>query len=72
MLIWHGSGLAFRFTRPPNLENRQMLFNGSVEDVVFSNMGDGQFYTTIYLFYSEINRLLGLTEKIRLGTQKLS
>lgn len=41
MLIWYGSGLAFRYTRPPNLENRQMSINGTIEEIVFSNMGAG-------------------------------
>lgn len=43
MLIWYGSGLAFRYTRPPNLENRQMSINGTIEEIVFSNMGAGWY-----------------------------
>jgi len=46
MLIWYGSGFAFRHTRPPHLENRNNLsLNGTIEDIVFSNMGSGQYYS---------------------------
>ncbi|VVC25271.1 Concanavalin A-like lectin/glucanase domain,SPRY domain,Zinc finger, RING-type,B30.2/SPRY domain [Cinara cedri] len=39
MLIWHGSGFAFRYTRPPHLENQQISIQGTIEEIVFSNMG---------------------------------
>lgn len=41
LLIWHGSGFAFRYTRPPHLENQHVPIQESVEEIVFINMGIG-------------------------------
>lgn len=41
MLIWFGSGFAFRYIRPPHLEDRSISIKGPIEEVVFSNMGTG-------------------------------
>lgn len=50
MLIWYGSGFAFRYTRPPHLEHQQLSIQGSIEEIVFSNMGSGQFPKKIFFF----------------------
>ncbi|CAH1725712.1 unnamed protein product [Aphis gossypii] len=39
MLIWYGSGFAFRYTRPPHLKNKHVSTQGALEEIVFSNMG---------------------------------
>lgn len=41
MLIWRGTGFAFRYSRPPHLENQQISNNGTMEEIIFSNMGVG-------------------------------
>ncbi|XP_025196504.1 E3 ubiquitin-protein ligase RNF123-like [Melanaphis sacchari] len=39
MLIWYGSGFAFRYVRPPHLKNKHVSTQGALEEIVFSNMG---------------------------------
>ncbi|XP_060863040.1 E3 ubiquitin-protein ligase RNF123-like [Metopolophium dirhodum] len=39
MLIWYGSGFAFRYVRPPHLKNKHISTQGALEEIVFSNMG---------------------------------
>eukprot|EP00102_Acyrthosiphon_pisum_P014112 XP_008183980.1 PREDICTED: E3 ubiquitin-protein ligase RNF123-like isoform X1 [Acyrthosiphon pisum] len=39
MLIWYGSGFAFRYVRPPHLNNKHISTQGALEEIVFSNMG---------------------------------
>jgi len=46
MLIWHGSGFAFRYVRPPHLKNKHISTQGALEEIVFSNMGTGYSYIT--------------------------
>jgi len=41
MLIWHGSGFAFRYIRPPHLKDVHNSPHGSLEEIMFSNMGTG-------------------------------
>lgn len=41
MLIWYGSGFAFRYTRPPHLKKHQMTTRRTIEEIVFTNMGTG-------------------------------
>lgn len=47
MLIWYGSGFAFRYTRPPYLENHQISTRSTIEEIVFTNMGTGLQYKAI-------------------------
>lgn len=46
MLIWYGSGFAFRYTRPPHLKNKHVSTQGALEEIVFSNMGTGYYFIT--------------------------
>ncbi|XP_026823070.1 E3 ubiquitin-protein ligase RNF123-like [Rhopalosiphum maidis] len=39
MLIWYGSGFAFRYVQPPHLKNKHISTQGALEEIVFSNMG---------------------------------
>jgi len=49
MLIWYGSGFAFRYVRPPHLKNEHISTQGALEEIVFSNMGTGySFITFLY------------------------
>lgn len=43
MLIWHGSGYAFRHKRPPHLENYFLHITGSIDEIVFTNTGTGKW-----------------------------
>lgn len=44
MLIWHGSGFAFRYTRPPHLEHRNIadIGTGTIEEIIFTHFGVGR------------------------------
>lgn len=51
MLIWHGSGFAFRYTRPPHLKEHQISTRRTIEEMVFTNMGTGLYYKIIVINY---------------------
>jgi hypothetical protein len=59
MLIWHGSGFAFRYTRLPHLEDQNISDNGTgtIEEIIFTHFAVGQFDYK-YLYWTKINQLI--------------
>jgi len=61
MLIWHGSGFAFRYTQPPHLEQQHLSSGvGSFEEIMFTIKTTGNDNIVSYCNGVLINKFHGV------------